>query len=91
MIRKVDGFGRRAKLFSLLAALALASGATLAACGSEDDDDGGSTATAEGGEITISQTSQPDYLDPALVLHRQRDRAAVARLHAAAHLSPRRG
>ena len=67
MIRKVDGFGRRAKLFSLLAALALASGATFAACGSEDDDDdGGSTASAEGGEITISQTSQPDYLDPAL-------------------------
>ena len=41
----------------------------LAACG--DDDDGSSSggesgALAEGGEVTISQTSQPDYLDPAL-------------------------
>jgi peptide/nickel transport system substrate-binding protein len=35
----------------------------IAACG--DDDDGGGSA-AEGGEITIAQTSQPDYLDPAL-------------------------
>ncbi|MEX2448283.1 MAG: ABC transporter substrate-binding protein [Solirubrobacterales bacterium] len=39
-----------------LAALALG----LSSCGS---DDGG---TAEGGSITISQTSQPDFLDPAL-------------------------
>ncbi|MDQ3758510.1 MAG: ABC transporter substrate-binding protein [Actinomycetota bacterium] len=42
----------------------VAAGASLglAACGSDDDD----VATTEGGEITISQTSQPDYLDPAL-------------------------
>jgi peptide/nickel transport system substrate-binding protein len=33
----------------------------LAACG--DDDDG---EAAQGGEITIAQTSQPDFLDPAL-------------------------
>jgi peptide/nickel transport system substrate-binding protein len=65
MNRNVDGRGRRVKLFALLASLALASSATFAACG-EDDDDGGDGATAEGGEITISQTSQPDYLDPAL-------------------------
>jgi len=47
----------------------------LAACGGDDDDGGDAGTTAqeggggggkEGGEITISQTSQPDYLDPAL-------------------------
>ena len=64
MSSTVDRFGRRYKLLAVLAALTLASGATLAACGDEEDDGGG--ATAEGGEITISQTSQPDYLDPAL-------------------------
>jgi peptide/nickel transport system substrate-binding protein len=65
MSSKVDGFGRRSRLLALLSALALAAGATLAACGEEDDGgDGG--AAVEGGEITISQTSQPDYLDPAL-------------------------
>ena len=37
-----------------------------AACGDDDDDGDSGGATAEGGEITISQTSQPDYLDPAL-------------------------
>jgi peptide/nickel transport system substrate-binding protein len=57
--------GGRASLFALLAALALASSVTFAACGSSDDDEGG-TATAEGGEVTIAQSSQPDYLDPAL-------------------------
>ncbi|MET0956904.1 MAG: ABC transporter substrate-binding protein, partial [Solirubrobacterales bacterium] len=38
------------------------------ACGSGDDDssDSSSGTAAEGGEVTISQTSQPDYLDPAL-------------------------
>lgn len=34
----------------------------LASCGGDDEGDGG----AEGGSITISQTSQPDFLDPAL-------------------------
>ena len=44
----------------------------IAACG-DDDDDGGGTSGGGGGEakkggsITISQTSQPDYLDPALM------------------------
>jgi peptide/nickel transport system substrate-binding protein len=65
-MRQVVGSGTRARLFALLTALALASMVFLAACGDDDDggDDGG--ATAEGGDITISQTSQPDYLDPAL-------------------------
>jgi peptide/nickel transport system substrate-binding protein len=57
----------RGKLFALLGALVLVlSAGTLVACGDDDDDDGGGGATATGGEITISQTSQPDYLDPAL-------------------------
>jgi peptide/nickel transport system substrate-binding protein len=42
----------------------------VAACGDDDDDGGGGgggDGTArQGGSITISQTSQPDYLDPAL-------------------------
>ncbi len=38
-----------------------------AACGSSDDTDStGATAGSTGGEATLSQTSQPDYLDPAL-------------------------
>ena len=45
---------------ALIATIALSVG--LAACG--DDEEGGGT--AEGGSITISQTSQPDFLDPAL-------------------------
>jgi peptide/nickel transport system substrate-binding protein len=56
----------RGKLFALLGALVLVlTAGTLVACGDDDDDDGGGGATA-GGEITITQTSQPDYLDPAL-------------------------
>ncbi len=35
-------------------------------CGSDDEESSDSGAAASGGEITISQTSQPDYLDPAL-------------------------
>src|ERR1044072_136311 len=42
----------------------------IAACGSDDDssssDSGGGGDAKSGGSITISQTSQPDYLDPAL-------------------------
>ena len=39
----------------------------VAACGSDDEgDEGGGGPAASGGEITISQTSQPDFLDPAL-------------------------
>lgn len=67
MSSKVDGFGHRAKLLALIAALAIASSVVLAACGDDDSSSSSSSSTAtEGGEITISQTSQPDYLDPAL-------------------------
>ena len=60
-------FGRRA-LALLVAALSLF---VIAACGGDDDDDGGGGGggggeAKSGGSITISQTSQPDYLDPAL-------------------------
>jgi peptide/nickel transport system substrate-binding protein len=60
--------GRRA-LALLLACLSLF---VIAACGGDDDDggDGSSGQSGEakkGGSITISQTSQPDYLDPALM------------------------
>jgi peptide/nickel transport system substrate-binding protein len=61
---RIRAEGSRAKLFGLLTALTLASSVALGACGGDDEDGGG--ATAEGGEVTISQTSQPDYLDPAL-------------------------
>ena len=54
------------KALGTLSALVLAGGTIgIAACGS-DDDEGGGGDTVEGGEVTISQTSQPDYLDPAL-------------------------
>ena len=62
-------FGRRA-LVLLLAALSLF---VIAACGGDDDDDGGGGGggggggeAKQGGSVTIAQTSQPDYLDPAL-------------------------
>ena len=61
---RIRAEGSRAKLFGLLTALALASSVALAACGGDDEDESG--ATAEGGEVTIAQSSQPDYLDPAL-------------------------
>jgi peptide/nickel transport system substrate-binding protein len=58
--------GRRA-LVLLLAALSLF---VVAACGDDDDsaDSGGGSGGdgKSGGSITISQTSQPDHLDPAL-------------------------
>jgi peptide/nickel transport system substrate-binding protein len=60
--------GRRA-LVLLLAALSMS---VIAACGGDDDSDSGSSGGGGGGEaknggsITISQTSQPDFLDPAL-------------------------
>ena len=56
------------KALGVLSALVLAGGTIgIAACGSDDDDGGGGSGeTVEGGEVTISQTSQPDYLDPAL-------------------------
>ena len=53
------------KLVSALAATVAVLAVT--ACGSDDDDDGGGGGDAkQGGSITIAQTSQPDYLDPAL-------------------------
>lgn len=45
---------------ALIAVMALSVG--LVACGDDDGGDG----SAAGGSITISQTSQPDFLDPAL-------------------------
>jgi peptide/nickel transport system substrate-binding protein len=42
----------------------------VAGCGGGNDDDGGggdAGGASKGGSITISQTSQPDYLDPALM------------------------
>jgi peptide/nickel transport system substrate-binding protein len=58
--------GRRA-LVLLVAVLSMF---VIAACGDDDDDGddggGGGGAVKQGGSITIAQTSQPDYLDPAL-------------------------
>jgi peptide/nickel transport system substrate-binding protein len=60
--------GRRA-LVLLLAALSMS---VIAACGGDDDDGdgggggGGGGEAKNGGSITISQTSQPDFMDPAL-------------------------
>src|ERR671917_1177839 len=58
--------GRRA-LVLLLAALSMS---VVVACGDDDDggdgDGGGGGAAKSGGSVTISQTSQPDFLDPAL-------------------------
>src|SRR5918999_4511679 len=58
----------RRVLALLLAALCMA---FVVACGDDDDDGGdtgggGSGEAKSGGSITISQTSQPDFLDPAL-------------------------
>jgi peptide/nickel transport system substrate-binding protein len=58
---KMGKLGRRA-LALLFAALAML---TVAACGDEEEEGGGAEGK-KGGSITISQTSQPDFLDPAL-------------------------
>jgi peptide/nickel transport system substrate-binding protein len=59
--------GRRA-LVLLVACLSMF---VIAACGDDDDGGGGGGGgggeAKKGGSITISQTSQPDYLDPALM------------------------
>src|SRR5215218_5203360 len=57
--------GRRALLL-LAVALSMVG---VAACGGGDDDEGGGGGggAKKGGSITISQTSQPDFLDPALM------------------------
>lgn len=63
---------RNGRGVSLLAALALALSVTFAACGGSDtssDTGGGSPSSSggkSGGEVTIAQSSQPDFLDPAL-------------------------
>jgi peptide/nickel transport system substrate-binding protein len=50
-------------MLAMLAALLLA----FAGCGDDDDDgDSGGGSDTQGGSITISQSAQPDYLDPAL-------------------------
>ena len=58
--------GRRA-LVLLVACLSLF---VIAACGDDDEGSSGSSGSSgeakKGGSITISQTSQPDYMDPAL-------------------------
>ena len=68
MSEKVFGHRAKRRVYALLGALVLAGGTVgVAACGDDDDDDGGDGgAAATGGEITMAQTSQPDYLDPAL-------------------------
>jgi peptide/nickel transport system substrate-binding protein len=58
----------RRALVLLLAALSMS---VVVACGDDDDDGGGGDgggggAAKDGGSITISQTSQPDFMDPAL-------------------------
>jgi peptide/nickel transport system substrate-binding protein len=53
----------RSWMLAMLAALALA----CAGCGDDDDGDAGEGGGGkDGGSITISQTAQPDFLDPAL-------------------------
>src|ERR687898_2159961 len=58
--------GRRV-LVLLVACLSLF---VIAACGDDDDDGGGGGGgggeAKKGGSITISETSQPDFMDPAL-------------------------
>lgn len=56
------GIGKAAAVALLAAVFAVG----LAACGSDDDDGGSGADGKKGGAITISQTSQPDFLDPAL-------------------------
>mgnify|MGYP000879952511 CR=1 FL=1 len=46
--------------------ISLGLGLAVSACGSSSDEGDSGGSGKEGGEITISQTSQPDYLDPAL-------------------------
>ena len=47
------------------ALLALAATVALAACGSDSSDDEGGGEGKAGGELTVSYSSQPDFLDPA--------------------------
>jgi peptide/nickel transport system substrate-binding protein len=56
------------RLMTLLAVLVAA--VAIGACGDDDEDGdgGGGGESRQGGSITISQTSQPDFLDPQLAL-----------------------
>lgn len=61
----LEGRGIVRGLFALIAVAVVS--VLVAACGSSSDSGSSSGGEPiEGGEITISQTSQPDYLDPAL-------------------------
>ncbi len=66
---KYLGDFRRSPFRTILLAMVFAIAAIgLSACGSDDDSSSSSSSgeLIEGGEIEIAQTSQPDYLDPAL-------------------------
>jgi peptide/nickel transport system substrate-binding protein len=54
---------RKLGRFAAVTALATLPALGVAACGSDDDEGGGGR---QGGSITIAQTAQPDFLDPAL-------------------------
>ena len=62
-MKSTERGGRRLAIRMGVAALGAVAALTIAACGDSDDE---GSATAEGGEVTIAQTSQPDFLDPAL-------------------------
>jgi peptide/nickel transport system substrate-binding protein len=62
-MKSTERGGRRLAIRVGAAALGAVAALTIAACGDSDDE---GSATAEGGEVTIAQTSQPDFLDPAL-------------------------
>ena len=67
MSNQAPGGRRRKSGLLLLTTLVLACALLIAACG-DSDDDSSTTASAggTGGEATLTQTSQPDFLDPAL-------------------------
>jgi peptide/nickel transport system substrate-binding protein len=61
----LKGRGLMRALFAVFAVSVVS--VLVAACGSDSDSGSSQSGTpVEGGEITIAQTSQPDYLDPAL-------------------------
>ena len=62
MISKYLATRRRCGLAAASVLAIAAGGVGLTACGSDGED----VATVEGGEMTLAQTSQPDFLDPAL-------------------------
>ena len=52
--------------FAAVALVSLGLAGGVMACGSDDSGDSGGSSGSDGGSITIAQTSQPDFLDPAL-------------------------